>query len=987
MVMEMTSSGLPALGAVPWGSHFCQFYRTADELADLLVPFFKAGLENNEQCIWVTCEPFDAAHAALSAALPDLDGRIDSGQIEILDFGAQYTRGEHHDIDAVLNDWIARKEQALARGYAGLRVCWIDPREEWRNFAEHEAKVNACLHGHRILALCSYPLDRCTGADAMEVIQSHHFAMLPQRGEWQVVGNVAKEELRKANEGLERRMAERTAQLRESERRFRDLLGALPAAVYTTDAAGRITYYNQAAADLAGRAPELGSDEWCVTWRLFSPDGAPMPHDQCPMAVALKENRPVRGAEAIAERPDGTRVPFIPYPTPLRDESGTLVGAVNMLVDITEHKAAEEALRKSEERLSAELAATRHLQGISAELIHEQGVEGLYDKLVEAAAVIMRSEYASMQMLYPERGSGGELRLLAFRGFNPRATKFWEWVRADSESTCGVALRTSQRVIAPDVEICDFMAGTEDLKTYLQTGIRAVQTTPLISRSGRLLGMISTHWREPHEPPETDLRRLDVLARQAADVIERTQAAETLRELNGKLERQVEERTRALRAEMAERQKTEATLHQAQRLDAVGQLTGGIAHDFNNLLTVIVGNLDLMHHLSSKTGKIPKATLRRLVDGMQRAASRGERLTKQLLAFSRRDSFQLQVLDLHSTLDAFAPLLRRAIGETIEMRLALGDERWFSRLDLTQFEAAILNLVINARDAMPKGGTLTIETNVIEIEAADARRDPGLAEGSYVVVSVTDTGTGMAPDVQKKVFEPFFTTKEIGKGSGLGLSQVYGFTKQSGGDVTIDSEIGRGTTITLYLPQSSEAPDPDADMQDSEARGGAETILIVEDDVDVQEATVDAIDSLGYPIVLARDGREALATLRSRNDIDLLFTDHVMPGGLSGVELAREARALRPELKVLLTSGYAKHTALNSRNAEGFPSIAKPYRRSELAESIRAALDHRSGNGTRTNGSAGVSGAGGSRIVQHAARTAAPIVDPGSNVTRLVSGE
>ncbi len=352
MLLEKTRTGLPEIGEVPWGSHFCQFYQTPEELAGALVPFFKAGLENNEQCIWVTSEPFraDAACAALLAVMPDLDDRLRSGQIEIIDHDEWYLRaGAGQDLDAVLNDWISRKERALANGYAGLRVsgntCWIATRDQWRSFAEYETKVNDCFHDHRIVAMCSYHLGRCTGADALEVIRNHQFAITCDDGAWNVVESAslkhARDELRRANERLETRVAERAAQLRSSERRFRDLLEALPAAVYTTDAAGRITYYNQAAVDLAGRRPTLGTDEWCVTWRLYQPDGTPMPHDQCPMAVALKENRPVRGLEAVAERPDGTRVPFIPYPTPLRDETGALVGAVNMLVDITERKQAE----------------------------------------------------------------------------------------------------------------------------------------------------------------------------------------------------------------------------------------------------------------------------------------------------------------------------------------------------------------------------------------------------------------------------------------------------------------------------------------------------------------------------------------------------------------------------------------------------------------------------------------------------------------------
>ncbi|MER8442895.1 PAS domain S-box protein [Mesorhizobium sp. M1066] len=323
------------------------------------------------------------------------------------------------------------------------------------------------------------------------------------------------------------------AKTMEGEERVRGILEAMPTAVYTTDAVGRITYYNEAAAKLAGREPSLGSDEWCVTWKLYWPDGTPLPHDQCPMALALKEQQPNSGMEAVAERPDGTRVPFLPYPTPLFDASGRLTGAVNVLVDITDRKRTErlqEELAQSDANLSAELEATRKLQEIGAELIHEQDIHALYQKLVDAAAMIMRSEYASMQMFYPDRGSEGELRLLAFRGFNAQAAEFWEWVRIESESTCGVALRTRKRVVVEDVSRSDYMAGTEDLETYLQTGIHAVQTTPLLSRSGQLLGMVSTHWNRPHRPADSELRLLDLLARQAADLLERASAEERLRD-------------------------------------------------------------------------------------------------------------------------------------------------------------------------------------------------------------------------------------------------------------------------------------------------------------------------------------------------------------------------------------------------------------------------------------------------------------------------
>ncbi|HET9535484.1 MAG TPA: PAS domain S-box protein, partial [Mesorhizobium sp.] len=458
-----------------------------------------------------------------------------------------------------------------------------------------------------------------------------------------------------------------------------ELLQALPLGVYTTDAEGRITSFNDAAAALWGCRPDLGKTKFTGCHRLYSADGTLLAHDESPMALALKQKRPIRGIEVLAERPDGNRVPFIPYPTPLFDASGALMGAVNIVVDISarkraeavqaalykftdslfrsasandayestldaiaralgcrrasillfdgaaimrfaawrglsddyrraveghspwtpdvkdpqplcienvetadfpdslksivtaegigalafiplvangrligkfmtyyeeprvfsaaevdvavtiarqlgfslERRIAEEALRETQRQLVSELAATRQLQKISTQLIHASDPEALYEEILDAAAAIMCSDFASMQMFYPERG---ELRLLAYRGFNPTAAAFWEWVRPGSGSTCGAALATGERSIVPDIELSGFMAGSDDLETYRQTGIRAVLSTPLVSRAGRLLGMISTHWRNPHQPSERDLRLLDVLARQAADLIERKQA-------------------------------------------------------------------------------------------------------------------------------------------------------------------------------------------------------------------------------------------------------------------------------------------------------------------------------------------------------------------------------------------------------------------------------------------------------------------------------
>ncbi len=331
------------------------------------------------------------------------------------------------------------------------------------------------------------------------------------------------------------RLYELANELGESERRFHQIIDALPAAIYTTDADGWLTHFNPAAAEFAGRTPELGADRWCVSWKLYRPDGTALPLDESPIVIALKEGRIIAGSENIIERPDGTRIWFAPYPALLCDSEGRVTGDLNVLVDITDRKHAEEARTAFNERMAAELADMQLLQEISTRLIQEGDVNALYQHIVDAAVALMHADVASMRMLDAKRG---QLQLLTWKGFSPKSAEFWRWMRVDSQSSCGEALRTEGRVIVPDVEACEFMAGTPDLDAYRWSGIRGVQSTPLVSRSGRVLGIISTDWREPYQPTEHELRLLDVLARQAADLIERAQAEKALSES--------EERFRAL---------------------------------------------------------------------------------------------------------------------------------------------------------------------------------------------------------------------------------------------------------------------------------------------------------------------------------------------------------------------------------------------------------------------------------------------------------
>lgn len=709
-------------------------------------------------------------------------------------------------------------------------------------------------------------------------------------------------------------------------------------------------------------------------------------------------------------------------------------------------------LREREAELATEVSALRKLQEVSTLLLRDDTADAIFDHILTAAVDLMSADCASIQMLDPESGT---LRLLGFRGFHAASAEAWRLVDAVSESTCGAALRNSGRVVIPDVETCEAMAGSADLEAYRRSRIRGVQSTPLLSRSGELVGMISTHWRQPHTPSERDLRIFDLLARQAADAIERKAAEEALRirgkefetladnipalcwmadadgnvhwynerwyhysgasfadikgwgwtalvaaevrplvmkrwqhsvatgepfemtfpiksadgayrpfltrgvpihdtdrriirwfgtnvdvqeqvEVERVLEQRVRERTRELRhanarleAEMAERERAETALRQAQKMQAVGQLAGGIAHDFNNLLGAIVGSLDLMRRQPDDPERV-----RRFTSIALQAAERGTRLTGQLLAFARVQRIEQKPLHLHDLFTNLRDLLGRMLGPMVQLTLDLDPEPAMVLSDQTQIEMAILNLAINARDAMPDGGHLTIATRPWR-SAGDAE----LAAGDYIELAVTDTGCGMAPDVAARAFEPFFTTKDVGQGTGLGLAQVYSIARQSGGTARLESRPGGGTTVRLYLPRtdlSVDAAQRRGPKRRAEA-GEPAMILVVDDDPDLRRVLVASLEAFGFGVIEAPDGPTALSLLASAQP-DLLLVDFAMPG-MNGAKLADAARRLQPDLPVVFVSGYADTAAIEKLVGPEASVLRKPFLVDELEDMVAAALN------------------------------------------------
>jgi PAS domain S-box-containing protein len=664
----------------------------------------------------------------------------------------------------------------------------------------------------------------------------------------------------------------------EREQYYLHLLDALPVAIYTTDAAGKITYYNQAAVDFAGRRPVLGSDEWCITWRLFRPDGTPLPPNECPMAVAVREGRPIRGQEVVAARPDGTRIHTMPYPTPLFDSTGRLVGAVNLLMDITGQKRSEVAARQMKALL-------------------EKRVERGTQVLADTAGKLKESEET-------------------FRRLVQNVTDYAIFM------------------LDPDGHVANWNLGAERIKGYTRNEIVGQHFSRFYTEEDKLAEVpgqvLATARRDGRFEQESWRVRKDGSRFWANIVIDAMYDEQG--ELIGFAK---------ITRDLTERRLVEEKLRHSQKMDAIGQLTGGIAHDFNNLLTVVVGNLELLGRSVAKSVQ-PNARITRAIAAAMEGAQRGAALTKRLLAFSRQQELQAKPIDLNRLIHRTADMLRRTLGERIRITTTLAPDAGRIHADPVELENALLNLVVNARDAMPDGGTVAIETaNVDSIPLPGPRDDR--TDTRYVLIAVKDCGVGMDAEIVSKAFDPFFTTKEAGRGTGLGLSQVYGFVGQSGGQVLIDSQPGHGTTVRIYLPRledDAEAPEADGWTTEVVKAQGSETILVVEDDDAVRAYSTDALRELGYRVLEAPNAGAALEILERQADVGLLFTDIGLPGSMNGWQLRDEARRRRPGLKVLLTTGYVRDAAMRSGQLEpGVALINKPFSFADLTRKVREVLD------------------------------------------------
>jgi PAS domain S-box-containing protein len=778
-------------------------------------------------------------------------------------------------------------------------------------------------------------------------------------------------------------------------------LGQLTEGVIVTDARGQITFVNKAAEELHGvKMLGVPPDQYSDAYHLLTEDGRPYPPRELPLARAVLNGETVLDARWLIRRPDGSEIMAIGSARPILGPEGEQIGAVLTLRDDTKRLAAESALRESEAFKSAILETAldcivsidersriiefnpaaervfgytraaaigksmpdlimppefreRHHQGLARYLA--TGDAQVLGKRIEVTAMRSDGTHFPVELAITRTAGGGPALFTAY------LRDITERKRAEDR------LRESEARFRNMADNAPVMVWTTDPTGYCTYLSRSwYEFTGQTPETGLGFGWLdATHPDDKAEAErifiaanakreafrlEYRLLRTDGEYRWAIDaasprfgpdgeflgyvgsvidITERKDVEDAQRRLNELLKQRVAE-------EIAERAKTEEQLRQAQKMEAIGHLTGGVAHDFNNLLTIVIGNLEsLQRHLPANSPD----RLRRSTENAMLGAKRAATLTQRLLAFSRRQPLEPKPVDINKVVSGMSDMLGRTLGESIEVQTVLAGGLWRIEVDPNQLESTLLNLVVNARDAMPSGGRLTIETANAHLDEAYAAKETEVIPGQYVVLCVSDTGTGMSKEVLSRAFEPFFTTKATGHGTGLGLSQVYGFVKQSGGHVKIYSEPGEGTTVKIYLPRFVGAEDEQDPVPATVPDGQhAETILVVEDDDGVREYTSEILRELGYRILEAHDGPSALRQL-DRHKVDLLFTDVGLPG-MNGRQLVDAARKQHPKLKVLFTTGYARNAIVHhGRLDPGVQMIGKPFTYADLAAKVRSVID------------------------------------------------
>lgn len=712
---------------------------------------------------------------------------------------------------------------------------------------------------------------------------------------------------RRTHQEMSRALAERDEQARrasEAEQRLNAVLNNASVAVFLMDDRQHCAYMNAAAEQLTGYTfDETQGRPLHDVIHHTRPDGSPFPLHECAIDRAFPENHNVQGEEVFVHK-DGSFYPVAYTASPVRDEQSKTVGTIVEVRSIKAEKEVKAALHDQ----------TRHLETLNetgAAVAAELDLARIVQLVTDAGVELTGARFGAF-FYHTVNEAGESLMLYALSGAersdferfaHPRATPVFE------------PTFKGEGVVRSDDITADHRYGKNPPYNGMPAGhlpVRSYLAVPVASRSGEVIGGLFFGHPDVGVFNAASERLMAGLAGQAAVAIDNARLFEAAQRANQLLEQRVEERTRDL-------EQAHEALRQSQKMEAIGQLTGGIAHDFNNLLTVIRGSTDLLRRRD-----LPEDKRAHYVDAISDTADRAAKLTSQLLAFARRQTLKPELFDAAERIKGIADMLGTVLGSRIELTINADCGACFVRADAAQFETSLVNMAVNARDAMEGEGQLTIGVSA------------GTGDnGSKVVrVRVTDTGHGMDSDQMERIFEPFFTTKAVGKGTGLGLSQVYGFVKQSDGEVSVESEVGRGTTFTITLPQSPPGDVPiqaASTREDSHLRVGR--VLVVEDNADVGQFASQMLTDLGFETVLEGDANAAIGRLeQEEGKFDLIFSDVVMPG-MDGVEFGRLVRERWPTIPVVLTSGYSH--VLAEEPQHGFPLLQKPYSVEALSKTLR----------------------------------------------------
>jgi PAS domain S-box-containing protein len=833
MAGDNRKSGLNIIGDVPWGTHFCQFYETPKDLTDILVPYFKAGLEGNEYCMWVTAEPLDekSAEKAIRKAMSDFDRYLEKGQIEIVPHDQWYLKGGVFDLQMVLGSWIDKLDHALKQGYDGLRVtsntAWLE-KKDWKSFTEYAEEINRVIGNYRMIAICTYSLDRCGAAEVIDVVSNHQFALIRRQGKWQLM------------ESTEHKKQE--LKLRESQKRFQALVETTGDFIWEMNLNGVYTYCSPQIEKLWGLKPEemLGK----TPFDLLPPED----REQAIKAFSALSESSSPFMKMEVRSLDGTgRIKFLEISgVPFFDIAGKQYGYRGITRDITERKQAEENLKQSELK---------------------------YRRIVETAMEGILQTDKDGRIVFTNR------RTLDMLGY------------------------AEQELIGQPYEKLKF---AEDLPALMEHRKERRQGIP---------GLLESRYK-----------------RKNGSEIWVFISATVIKDEKGQFDGIFN-----LITDITERRRLEEEQRKVAKLESIGLLAGGIAHDFNNILTAIMGNIGL-----AKMETEPGSELHDRMEEAEKASLRAKSLTQQLLTFSKGGAPVKKLASLSELLRETASFALR--GSSVKCQFSIADDLWDAEIDEGQVSQVINNLVINARQAMPSGGTIEVRAeNIVLAKEQGLGKNLPLPEGKYARIVFTDHGIGIPEAQIDKIFDPFFTTKQTG--SGLGLSTSFSIIHNHGGHIGVESTLGVGSTFYIYLPASTKtAATAKKEERETIKPVSKCRILVMDDEETVREIASRMLKHIGYEdIKLAIDGTEAIKiyseALKAGKPFDVVILDLTIPGGMGGKETIKKLLEINPKVKAIVSSGYSSELDVAEYKGYGFKgAVGKPYTIEQLGQAMRELL-------------------------------------------------